>query len=160
MLNLDKSFFNLSGLSVSHGSCSIGYNNEGSKRINILVAAGHLVTGPVLVHCHIGLFSVISHLVVEAVLWFLIKCFKICTSTDFCDLLSRSITKSFLGCTKTQRGGQQNKDKLKKENNSVDFRRIPNERVVNICISLVKYFNLYYQNLDRDLKQTKQKQYH
>jgi len=37
-----------------------------------LVAAGHLVTGPVLIHCHVGLFSVISHFIVEAVLWVLI----------------------------------------------------------------------------------------
>jgi len=91
--DLDESLPDFPGFRVSHGSCSVGYDDEGSKRVNILIAAGHLISISVFVVCNVCLLFIVCNLVAEAVLRVVIKGLLKSPRLDLVDINRRCNTK-------------------------------------------------------------------
>jgi len=108
--DLNKVRSDLPGLGVAHDTSCVGNHNQVTQRVNILVAAGHLVAVTVLVHGHVGLLVIVGHLVVEAVLWILVECLAISSGSDLSNLVGGRIAEAdggLLGGSKAEGGTQE-----------------------------------------------------
>ena len=137
---------NLPCLSISHGSGCVGHNNQGAERVNIAVGSSHNVSISVLFLSNVGLLFFISHLInniivnslkswkrqyfyleVEVVLGIFIKHLTKGSCSDFCDLLSCSIAKSFRSSLRSRKTQAESNTRQKNELKMLELRINPSK---------------------------------